>query len=121
MTLFADDSADGVFFRRRFLFRFLFRAKIEQLPHQVDDRGRFLFPRRRLQRGDRRVHDLVDNSLGQSLDRHLLLGRKFAETATQAIDLGLSHSLKVLLERDNGWNHVQRLQLRFEALNFFGD
>ena len=49
--------------------------QIEQTAHQVDHGGRFRLARRRLQRADRRMHDLVDDAARERFDRQFLLGR----------------------------------------------
>ena len=49
--------------------------QIEDPPHQFDDRSRLGFLGGRLQRRDRRVHDLIDDATRESLNGQLLLGR----------------------------------------------
>ena len=47
--------------------------QVEQSPHHIDHSRRLGLFRRRLQRGDRGVHDFIDDAAGQRLDRDFLL------------------------------------------------
>ena len=95
--------------------------QVEQPADQIDHGRGFRFPRRGLQSGDRRMHDLVDDAAGQRFDRHLLLGSQCAQAAAHAVDFGLANGFQVILQRDDGRHHIERLQAGLESLDFAGD
>ena len=102
---------------RRFLLRI--RPQVEQLAHHVNHRGGLRIARRRFQRRDRRVHDLVDDALGQRFDRQFLLRRQLAQAAAHAIQLGLPQGLKMLLQTDDGRHHLGGLGARLKLAHLF--
>ena len=73
------------------------------------------------QGGDRRVHHFVDDPARQRLDRDLLLRTQLSQPPSHAIDLRLPDSLEMVLQADNRWHHVQRLQTSLEAFHLAGD
>ena len=67
-------SPDSVSFRPPSRMLPTLFLEVEQLPHQFDHRGGFRLARRRLQRADGRVHDLVDDTTRERFDRQFLFG-----------------------------------------------
>jgi len=70
-----------------------------------------------LQRADRHVHDLVDDPVGESVNRQLLFGRKLAEATAHAIKFCLTNGLELILQRNDRRNYMKRLQTRMESLD----
>src|ERR1700704_1141268 len=70
------------------------------------------------QRTDRRVHDLVDNAASQRFDGHFLFWRHLTETSTYAVNLRLPDSFKMVVQRDNRRDNVERLQADLKLLDF---
>src|SRR6266852_1564849 len=89
--------------------------------HQVDDSCRFRIARRRLQGADRRMHDFVDDAASQRLDGEFLVGGHGTEAATNPINLGLANGFEVVLQADDGGNHVESLQTRVKFFHLTVD
>jgi hypothetical protein len=102
--------------------------KVKKAAHQFDDRGGFRIACRRFQGADRSMHDLVDDAAGQRFDGHFLIGGHRTQASADAINLGLANGFEMVLQADDGRNHVERLQAGVEfidlaiddRLRFFG-
>src|SRR5579862_1344024 len=94
---------------------FFFVVQIEQPSNYVNHRCRLRFAGRGLQRCNGCVHNFVDDAAGQGLDCHFLLRRQCTHAAAHAVDLGLADGLKMILQAHDGWDHIKRVQARFEA------
>jgi hypothetical protein len=107
------DRIGGRTFARQFFF-FIFAMQVKQAPHEFDDGGGFGIARRGFQRADGSVHDFVDDAAGERFDGQFLVGGHGAEAAANAINLGLANGFEVVLQADDGRNHVERLQASVE-------
>ncbi len=60
------------------------------------------------------MHDFVDDATSQRFDREFLVGGHGTEAATNAINLGLANGFEMVLQADDGRNHVESLQASVE-------
>ena len=95
--------------------------QVEEAADYVDYGRRFRFFGRGLQRRDRGVHDFVDDAAGQRFNGDFLFGRQLAHAAADAVDFCLTNRLQVILQADDGGDHIERLQAGLEAFDFAGD
>ena len=95
--------------------------QIEEAAHQFDDRGGFRIARRRFQRADGSVHDFINDAARQRFDGQFLIGGHRTKAAANAIDLGLANGFEVILQADDGGNHIERLQASVEFLHLAVD
>ena len=100
--------------QRQQFFVFLFVVQVEEAPHKFDDGGGFGIARRGFQGADGGMHDLVDDAARQRFDGKFLVGGHGTEAAANAINFGLANGFEVVLQADDGRNHVERLQARVE-------
>ena len=92
-------------------------VQIKKPAHQFDDSSGFEIARRRFQSADRGMHDLVDDAARQRFDGHFLVGSHRAQSSAHAINLGLANGFEMLLQVDDGRNHIESLQARVEFLH----
>src|SRR6266446_4037058 len=92
-------------------------AQVKEATHQVDDSGGFGIARSRLQRTDRSMHDFVDDATSQRFYGEFLICGHGTEAATNAINLGLANGFEMVLQTDDGRNHVESLQASVESVD----
>jgi len=96
-------------------------VQIEQAAHEFDDSGRFRVARSGFQGADGGMHDFVDDASGKGFDGEFLVGGHGAKASADAIDLGLANGFEVVLQADDGRNHIERQQASVELPDFVGD
>src|SRR5208282_3097022 len=94
-----------------------FIVQVEEPPHKVNDGGRFRIARSSFQSADGGVHDLVDDTAGQCFDRQFLVGGHRTQAAANSINLGLTNGFEVVLQADDGGNHVESLEASLKLLD----
>src|SRR6202158_4657323 len=92
--------------------------QVEEATHKVDNGGGFWITRRGFQGADRGVHDFVDDATSQRLDGQFLVGGHGTEAPANPINLGLANGFEVVLQADDGGNHVESLQASVEFFDF---
>src|SRR5437660_9197498 len=92
-------------------------VQVKEATHQVDDGGGFGIARSRLQRTDRSMHDFVDDATSQGFYGKFLIGGHGTEAATNAINLGLANGFEMVLQADDGGNHVESLKASVESVD----
>ena len=59
--------------------------------------------------------------MSQGVDSHLLVGRKRAQAAADTINFCLADGFEMVLQGDNGRDHVERVDAGLEAIDFAVD
>src|SRR5208283_627278 len=93
------------------------QVQIKEAPHQVDDGGGFGVACRCFQGTDRGVHDFVDDAASQRFDGKFLVGGHGPEAASNPINLGLTNRFQMVLQADDGGNHIESLQACLKFLD----
>src|ERR1700720_2920849 len=96
-------------------------AQVKKATHQIDDGSRFRIARRRLQGADRSMHDFVDDAASQRFDGKFLVGGHGTEAATNAINLSLANGFEMVLQADDGRNHIETLLASVEFFDLATD
>src|SRR6266849_1923794 len=93
-------------------------VQVKEATHQVDDGGGFRIARRRLQGADGSVHDFIDDAPSQRFNGEFLVGGHGTEASANAINLGLANGFEMVLQADDGRNHIESLQASVEFCDF---